>query len=438
MSGRFLEDSGSPFLLVALCCEGWWIVAVVELDGVPSSPGEAIAWLHAAYDVLDDFALSGVDVAELGEFTVEVLRGGERQRALQAKTVAACEQAGVAPRQGSVASTTAYLASQTHGPTAAIAPARTNGLWLLDFPVLADAWADGELTEDHVRELRKVDNPRIHLLLVRDQQLHVDAAHTLHWSEWLNHLAYWLLHADPDGALEHESTTRYGLTFRTDRHGDIDVKGKLDPLTGEALLTMVEHEAEKLFRAEQQAKLPPIDQSTTRERNLLALMRLCKRGFQREDGGWPAPLINIVMSEQVGEDLVSRMLDGDSHDPFELPVDYFDVDKRCETIRGTPLDPRRAWPVLVTGWLRRQVMNAKNRRTNLGHDVRLFNTVQKQALLVEARGHCTTTGCDAPFSWLQADHIHPAGKHGPTNLDNGQIKCQPCNHRKSDHIIEDC
>ena len=78
-------------------------------------------------------------------------------------------------------------------------------------------------------------------------------------------------------------------------------------------------------------------------------------------------------------------------------------------------------------------MNAKSRTIDLGHDVRLFTTAQKQALLVEARGHCTTTGCDAPYPWLQADHRHPHSRGGPTNLDQGQIKCSGDNHRKADH-----
>lgn len=70
-------------------------------------------------------------------------------------------------------------------------------------------------------------------------------------------------------------------------------------------------------------------------------------------------------------------------------------------------------------------------KTDLGHDVRLFNDVQKNALLVESRGQCTTPGCDAPFAWLQADHMIPyVNKNGLTDLSNGIIKCRPDNHRK--------
>ncbi|MBT8241183.1 MAG: HNH endonuclease [Acidimicrobiia bacterium] len=401
-----------------------------------SASADALGLLHAAYDALDAVPLGLLDPVELEAFTVSVLQAGERQRALQAKSVTECDRAGVAPRLGSIASTTAFLAARTGGPTKAIAPSRTLGLWLLDFGVFADAWADGVITEDHIRELMSVDNPRTHRLLIRDQELHVDNAVTLDFTQWCHSVAYWLLAADPDGTLPKERDRVYGIRFRTDRNGDIHITGTLDPLAGEALLTMVDHEAGIIHRNELEANVPPIDQTPGRKRDLLALLGLCRRGFQREDGGWPTPLVNIVMSEAVAEDLISRMLDGDTHDPFTLPLDYNDIDQRCETSRGTPLDPRRAWPALITGWLRRQVMSAPDRTTKLGYDVRLFTKAQRQALLVEARGACTTKGCDAPYAWLQADHIQPASKYGPTDLDNGTIKCQPCNHRKHNHTTD--
>ena len=405
-------------------------MAVVELPETSSAADAVLARLSSAIDDIHELALSCLDIDQLETLTTGLLRQRERLASATSASVTECDRIALARRRGSHGSTNAHLATFTHGPTASVAPLRTAGLWLLDLPVLADAWQQGVLTHDHIRELKSVDNPRTHQLLARDQQLHVDAATTLEWKQWLNHLAYWLLHADPDGTLPTERSKTYGLTFRTSRTGDVEIKGTLDPLTGEALLTMIDHETNKLRQTEHDNNLTPAEQTPTRQLNTLALMRLCKRGFQRPDGGWPTPLINIVMSEQVAEDLISRMLDGDTHNPFHLPLHYNDIDARCETIRGTPLDPRRTWPALITGRLRRQVMKAKSRKMDVGHDVRLFNEAQKQALLVEARGQCATTGCDSPSAWLQADHINPHTKHGPTNLENGQIKCQPCNLRK--------
>ncbi len=414
-------------------------MAVVEFSKVDESESllAQVKALGAGFDELASASFTCLDGDDLEMFTVEVLRVREKAAALTARAVAEADRIGLARRQRSIASTTAFFAAHTHGPTAPIGGARNLGLWLIDFPLFAEAWSAGDLTEDHVRELRKADSGRVHQLMVRDQRLHIDAAGSLEFKSWLNHLAYWLLAADPDGTLPTERERSYGIRFRTDRTGDVHITGVLDPLAGEALLTMIEHEAANIRRGELEDDISPINQSTMKQRNLLALVRLCKRGFQRADGGWPAPLVNIVMSPQVAQDLISRMLDGDDHDPFGLPIAHNDIDARSETVRGTPIDPRRAWPALIWGRLIRQVMTAPDRTVNLGVDVRLFNAAQKQALLVQSRGQCTTYGCDAPYPWLEADHRHPSSGGGPTNLDNGQTKCQPDNHRKADHPTDD-
>lgn len=415
-------------------------MAVTELHDYGAHAEAAIAALHAALDDVEVLGLVALDIERLEHTTVELLRAGERLRAQQSRAVVECGQAGLAVQRGSVGSTAAYLASHTHGPTAPIAPLRTLGTWLVDLPELATAWAAGEITEEHLHELRRTDNARIHLELISSQQLHIQAAQNLQFTDWLHHLAYWLMHVDPDGSLEHDRKVRYGLRVRTDRRGDVHFSGIADPLTGEALLTMLDHEANKIRRAEdseQSEDGSPGKRRTIGELNMEAFLRLATRGFERADGSYPVPLVNIVMSMKVAEDLVSRMLDGDDHDPFELPLAHADIDKRCETVRGTPIDPRRAWPALVTGRLRRQVSKAKSRTVNLGHDVRLFTAVQKQALLVESRGKCTTRGCDNPFAWLEADHKHPHGKGGCSDLGEGQIKCRPCNLRKGDRLVEE-
>jgi hypothetical protein len=76
-------------------------------------------------------------------------------------------------------------------------------------------------------------------------------------------------------------------------------------------------------------------------------------------------------------------------------------------------------------------MNAESRVTDLGHDVRFFTKAQRNALLVQSRGQCVD-GSQAPFAWLQADHIHPKSKGGPTNLANGAMRSRPENEAKGD------
>jgi hypothetical protein len=85
--------------------------------------------------------------------------------------------------------------------------------------------------------------------------------------------------------------------------------------------------------------------------------------------------------------------------------------------------------LLLAGKLRRTIMTAESRVMDLGHDVRFFTKAQRNALLVQSRGQCVD-GSQAPFAWLQADHVHPHSKGGPTNLANGAMRSRPDNHAK--------
>ncbi|MCP4223683.1 MAG: HNH endonuclease, partial [Actinomycetia bacterium] len=54
------------------------------------------------------------------------------------------------------------------------------------------------------------------------------------------------------------------------------------------------------------------------------------------------------------------------------------------------------------------------------------------ALLVKARGRCQYPGCDAPITWLEADHLIAWNQNGSTNTTNGQILCSRHNKLKND------
>ncbi|MGI9605757.1 MAG: hypothetical protein ACR2P0_06425 [Acidimicrobiales bacterium] len=316
--------------------------------------------LKALLDEGQSIDLTSLTVDALDALGVGLLHVGAQTSALTATVIAEADAAGLAAHRG-VRSLNAHLAAETHAPTSQIAPFRTAGLWLGRFPVFTTAALAGELTSAHIWELRQLDNPRTHLALQRDQEILRDAALTLDFKDWLDALAYWLLHADPDGPEPKERNNRYGMAVRKKRDGDIDITLRLDPLTGEAFTTAVEHEAQKLFRNERDAGhtegLMPHNQ-----RRVIALMRLLSRGFERKDGTHPVPLVNIVMSEGVLEDLIQRMLGEPIHDfdPLELAIEFGEVDRRCETIQGTPLDPRRAWPAVLIGRLRRQILDARS------------------------------------------------------------------------------
>ena len=82
--------------------------------------------------------------------------------------------------------------------------------------------------------------------------------------------------------------------------------------------------------------------------------------------------------------------------------------------------------------VRRQVLGAKNVTLDASYETRLFPDWMKYIRLVETRGQCTVPGCDAPHTWLQADHRQPSSKVGQTTLSNLDPMCAADNKWKSD------
>lgn len=414
---------------------------VFDFDAVmPATPeAEILSRLHACLDELADLSLSVLPVDRLADLVVDVMAVDARIDGIKALVMAEADSAGVAQNNGERSLTT-FVAKQIHGCSKVIGPDRTFAVWLRDFPIFADALCAGTITRQHLNELKGIDNIRVHQLMIRDQQLLADFAGDLQWADWGHAVAYWLNAADPDGQDTDPRNPKYGARTRTWGNGDVTVNMRLDPITGEAFLTMVEHETQKLWRTQQATTTGTT--ATIRQLQQQAMMRLLVRGFKRNNGTHPVPLINIVMSEQVAEDLLARMLgcenpDGDSPldiDPFTLPIAWDDLDGRSETIRGTPVHPKHGLWLLLVGNLRRTVMSTDSHVLDLGRDARFFNKYQRNALLVECRGQCVD-GCNNPYSWLQADHIHPWCLNGLTNLLNGAMRCCPDNQTKGTSLL---
>lgn len=320
-----------------------------------------------------------------------------------------------------------YVAAETNtDPKAARADAWL-GRWLGDFDGFAAAFAAGKMTRSHLRIIQtRLDNPRTHRALIADQQVLIDAAANCSFDGFETVVAYWAIAADPDGEEPREQLAKCGLGLRKRYDGCVAIDGLMDPIMGHAALTAVEFEYQKLFRDDTANGVT----RTSRQRRAHAMINLIQRGAARADGTLPIPLVNVVMSEKVAEDTLER-INKPSSEP--LPVDADDIDGRCELIDGTPIHPHYALAVLGVANLRRHVMSANSRTLDVSVDTRAFTPAQKNTLLVEARGKCTTIGCDAPFAWLEADHHHPHNKHGPTIIANGKMRCAPDNRYKSDH-----
>ena len=385
--------------------------------------------LDGAVDDLAELSLMSLSNEQLDMMLTRTFDLVSQAQGLEFSAIQEAEASAMSVEFGNRVLTT-HLAKTTHQPTRTLGADRTLALWLNDLPEVHQAMIDGVISRAHAAELKAIDNVRVHPLLVRDQQMLIDAADQFEWTDWKNVVAYWLNAADPDGELTDPVDPKYGMRVRTRANGDVVVNIRMDPVTGEAFLTMHDAEVKKL-EANEAATLnndPNAPVTSIAQKNLDAVLRLMVRGWRREDGSYPDFLVNIVMSEKVAEDLLARTyghIDPDGSnpldiDPFELPIAWDDIDGRCETIRGTPVHPKHALGVLLAGQLQRMVMTAEDEIVNHGKKIRCFNKVQRNALLVQQRGQCAL-GTQTPFRWLEADHIHPHSKDGPTDLANGQM-----------------
>ncbi len=384
---------------------------------------DTVSRLVAAADAaIDDLAaltpgsVPGEDVVRLA---VELQRLRARVDAATCRSAVQVGATGIPAleRRRSVAT---VLAARTGLDPRMLADDVRLGSWLTDFAVFRRAAEEGALSRRHLVLLRRLDNARTRHRLINAQSDLVEAATTCTWAEFIQVIRYWLLAADPDGASpEHQVASRY-CRLTKDADGGVVGAFRLDPIAGEAVRTALEAEEQHLFRSD--AANGDGGRSPT-QRRADALVAIAARGSGRAERTMPAPLVHLVLGEQVAEQLLADR-------PVELSA--ASVDGRCELIDGTPVHPRAAAEVLARASFRRLVLSADGAPLDLGRRVRAFPPHLKQVLLVAARGRCAIRGCDAPVGWLQADHVQPFSRGGPTALWNGQILCDTHNKLKRD------
>ena len=398
---------------------------------------------HTVNDLFSDITKSLDDIEqrlafitdrdELGNAMCEAVELGHQVDALQARIGLLCTNNNVAAEAGQ-RTIGQYVAARSNNPTIDIDRKVNRAKWLRDFPTF-DAAHGHALTDRHVDYLRKHLDQTYdsHVALVDDQHFLVDTAATCSFPGFETACQYWLGHIDPDGKEPIDQIEKAFFHVGKGRGGRGEIKGQCDAVTGQAINTVIEHEAEKLRRADKANGV----ERTSGQRKMAALAALVKRGFAREDGSYPVALGNIVMSQKVLDWALNTLAGADPGDC--VPVHPADVDGRCELIDGTPIHPflavhalglinntRVANPVN----LRRYILDSHSRVLDVSVNARTAPEWMRTAITVQSRGACERKGCDAPHTWLQMDHIDPVANGGPTRFDNTQAGCRPDNQAK--------
>jgi hypothetical protein len=165
-----------------------------------------------------------------------------------------------------------------------------------------------------------------------------------------------------------------------------------------------------------------------------------------DDRRLPEPITHIVIDEQSAHDALTHagitLPDGDEvaidadTDPDDSLVQSLadelvrDPDayrhRRCETSTGATIHPMVVLRALLTGHVRRVVVDSRGVIVDQGTKQRLFTGAARDAALLLA-DTCTFPGCRLPARMCEVDHNVPWSAGGPTTQSNANIECGPHN-----------
>ena len=407
------------------------------------TPERILERLREAFDDAASVPLSCWNRDELADWVCGLQHHRARLDGLLCSAATAADHAAVASLDGA-RSLRQFVAGRTNANPADVGGDLVLGGWLGQFTSIADAFAAGTISRRHVQALRDLDTKRTRAALRHAQGYLTDAARDCSWADFVDICHRWIANADPDGELADEKVRERGLTIKTNADGTISGSFRFDPLTGTAVKNAIEREALRLWRIDADLTTTEDRQRNHRQRLADAAASLITKGVLRPDGTIGAPLLHVVVGREILEEAMARADANERGDvatdaagkPLgdDLRIDPDDPLRRSETVDGTPVHPRHVLEMLGIATLRRLVLGADGEILDLGRSVKTFPKHLKEAMMAAARGRCADTGCDAPPSWLEADHILPWAHNGDTATGNGQMLCGPGNRSKSDRI----
>ena len=107
----------------------------------------------------------------------------------------------------------------------------------------------------------------------------------------------------------------------------------------------------------------------------------------------------------------------------------------CELAGAGPLSPTVVRTLACDAAIGRIVLRGDSEVLDVGRRTRLITPALRRSLTVRDRT-CVEPGCDIPAHWCDAHHIIPWHAHGPTALDNLELRCRThhlAQHRRLEH-----
>lgn len=390
----------------------------VEATGFTEQPAarlaRGLALLSEAAHLLASVPMGDVADTTLGE-TLEAWDGvANRLDAAHTARVDAWEAKATWSIDGAHSGAT-WLASHTHQPRGTAAAVIRLGRALRSMPLVAAAFADGQISATKARML--ADAAKVapeHF--ARDEEMLLGHARNLRVDHLRRSLAFWRAQTVPDDeaartAKQHDD--RHVSLSRTFQ-GTWRLDGTLTAEDGEILHDALTRMARARYKAEQAAAKAAGQtvRSTAGQRRADAIVELARMCLANENGtSLNVPSVTAVID-------VTRLMNAATG-----PADLVG-----HTGAGSPLTAEAARRLTCDAHISRIITGPASAPIDLGTTARLPSPAQRRALAVRDGG-CAFPGCDRPPGWCHAHHIDHWSRGGTTDVDNMVLLCSHHHHR---------
>ncbi len=377
----------------------------------------------------------------LAEYTDLLWHLEVAQRRIEAAVVAivdACDRSGEYGSDGhrSVAS---WTMSATNCPRSTGVARKQTAQALRSMPAVAASFASGQVGSAQVRELGRLSaNPRCNDQLASSDEVLLAAAKNLEFGDFRVVINRWQQLADTDGAADRHDRAHKRRDARTSQVGDtFRFETSHGVIEGEAMQQVFQRFIDHEFDIDWAA--------TVAEHGDSACADLMPRSTSQRRADAYSALFQAAAAHGVGHGkafdiVVSLICDIDQYEQYlsnEIADQPIDIDpatvrnRRCETITGTPVDPRQLVAASVVGRLRAIVVDGAGIIVKAGRLRRLFDGALRSAIHA-VDPTCGWLGCTIRAQIAQIDHLQPASRGGPTDASNSKITCR--HHNVFKHV----
>ena len=340
---------------------------------------------------------------------------------------------------------------------------RRLGRLLVEHPQVGEALAAGHIGVDQALQIASLQsNPRVRQLLTFVVGVLVDLAEHSSHREFAEQVTALIARLDQDGAFDDLSDAVEGRRGRVAEIGGEVVMSATggDPIQAAQMVSIFEAFADAEYRNDvdtrremfgDDAALHPLPRTAT-QRGFDALFAIFAAAYASPEGRrLPDLVVNLVVDDRSAHealatagivlpsgDQVDLDADGGVVDEAALLTDLADeladdpdafLTRRCETAAGSQVHSSVILRALLTGHVRRVVLDSRGVVIDYGTKQRLFTGLARQAAMLLMRT-CEFPGCNMPAAWSEVDHNVEWADGGCTDQRNRNIGCGTHNRTK--------